>query len=52
MEAYTEDWIETYEYYEEDERIQYKDSTYDIVSRVAYLIGVPRRIFDNPHEPP
>lgn len=52
MEVYTEDWIETYEYYEEDERIQYKDSTYDIVSRVAYLIGVPRRIFDNPHEPP
>ena len=52
MEAYTEDWIETYEYYEEDERIQYKASTYDIVSRVAYLIGVPRRIFDNPHEPP
>lgn len=36
----------------EDERITYKDSTYEIVSKVAYLIGVPRRIFENPHEPP
>ena len=26
--------------------------TYDIVSRVAYLIGVPKRIFDNEYEPP
>ena len=25
---------------------------YDIISRVAYLIGVPKRIFDNEHEPP
>ena len=30
----------------------YKDSTYVIVSKVAYLIGVPKRIFDNEHEPP
>lgn len=36
----------------EEERIQYTDSTYDIVSKVAYLIGVPLRIFENPHEPP
>lgn len=36
----------------EDERIQYTDSTYDIVSKVAYLIGVPLRVFENPHEPP
>ena len=35
METYTEDLIETYEYFEEDERILYKDSTYDIVSKVA-----------------
>ncbi len=36
----------------EEERIQYTDSTYDIVSKVAYLIGVPLRVFENPHEPP
>ena len=34
------------------ERITYKDSTYEIVSKVAYLIGVPKRIFENEHEPP
>ena len=52
MEAYTEDLVETYEYFEEDERILYKDSTYDIISKVAYLIGVPKQIFENEHEPP
>ena len=52
MEAYTEELLETYEYFEEDERILYKDSTYDIVSKVAYLIGVPKHIFENEHEPP
>ena len=52
METYTEELIAEYEYYEEDERIQYKDSTYDIVSKVAYLIGVPKQIFENEHEPP
>ena len=35
-----------------DERIAYKDSTYEIVSKVAYLIGVPVRMFENEHEPP
>ena len=30
----------------------YKNSTYVIVSSVAYLIGVPKRIFDNENEPP
>ncbi len=35
-----------------DDMIQYKDSTYEIVSKIAYLIGVPRRIFDNEHEAP
>lgn len=34
------------------EQIAYKDSTYEIVSKVAYLIGVPLRIFKNEHEPP
>lgn len=52
METYTEELIEEYEYYEEDERIQFKDSTYEIVSKVAYLIGVPKKIFENEHEPP
>ena len=28
------------------------DSTYELVSKVAYLIGVPLRIFQNEHEPP
>ena len=52
METYTEDLLDTEEYFEEDERILYKDSTYDIVSKVAYLIGVPKHIFENEHEPP
>lgn len=51
METYTEELVETYEYME-DERILYKDSTYDIISKVAYLIGVPKHIFENEHEPP
>ena len=29
--------------------IRYKDSTYEIVSKIAYLIGVPKRIFENEH---
>ena len=36
----------------DEEIAQYKDSTYDLVSKVAYLIGVPKRIFENEHEPP
>lgn len=39
-------------YLGENEHISYKDSTYEIVSKVAYLIGVPLRIFENEHEPP
>ena len=34
------------------EQIAYNDSTYELVSKVAYLIGVPLRIFQNEHEPP
>lgn len=30
----------------------YKDSTYTIVSSVAFLIGIEKRIFENEHEPP
>ena len=30
----------------------YRDSTYEIVSKIAYLIGVPLRIFENENEPP
>ena len=46
-----EEIIESYEYVE-DERIQYSDSTYDIVSKVAYLIGIEKKTFENEHEPP
>ena len=38
--------------YPPTEKIQYKDSTYEIVSKVAFLIGVPLRIFENEHESP
>ena len=34
------------------EPLAYKDSTYELVSKVAFLIGVPLRIFENEHEPP
>ena len=30
----------------------YENSTYTVVSKVAYLIGVPKRIFENEYEPP
>ena len=30
----------------------YQNSTYLVISKVAYLIGVPRSIFENEHEPP
>ena len=33
-------------------RALHKDHTYELVSKVAYLIGVPLRIFENEHEPP
>ena len=36
----------------DEDKITYKDSTYEIVSKVAYLIGVPTRIFQNEYEPP
>lgn len=30
----------------------YENSTYMVVSKMAYLIGVPQAIFENEHEPP
>lgn len=30
----------------------FENSTYHLISQVAYLIGVPRHVFDNEHEPP
>lgn len=36
----------------ETEQVTYRDSTYEIVSKIAYLIGVPKRIFEIEHEPP
>ena len=30
----------------------YENSTYMVISKVAYLIGVPKAIFENEHEPP
>lgn len=36
----------------DDEHFRFKDSTYAIVSKVAYLIGVPKHIFENEFEPP
>ncbi len=36
----------------EGEYAVYKDSTYEVVSMIAYLIGVPKRIFEREQEPP
>ena len=36
----------------DEEPHQYKDSTYEIVSKVAYLIGVPKRIFEKENQSP
>lgn len=51
MPTYEEELYDLYEYEEteftEDERIAYKDSTHDIVSKVAYLIGVPKSRFED-----
>ena len=35
-----------------EERRDLKDNTYEIISLVAYLIGVPKRIFEKEPEPP
>lgn len=51
MDTYLDEYVPTYEDIDE-EQARYKDSTYDIISKVAYLIGVPKRIFELEHEPP
>ncbi len=51
MDPYNEEWVVPYEGFE-DEKIKYKESNYEIVSKIAYLIGVPKRVFENEHEPP
>ena len=50
MQVNTEEMIAPY-VYREDERIRYRDSTHEIVSKVAYLIGVYRWHFEEPDEP-
>ena len=50
MQVNTEDIIAPY-VYQEDERIRNRDSTYEIVSKVAYLIGVYRWHFEESDEP-
>lgn len=51
MKEHTKELIAAYGDFE-DERITYKDSTYDIISKIAYLIGVPKNVFENEAEPP
>lgn len=36
----------------EEQKIEYSDSTYMVVSKVAYLMGVRKSIFENDHESP
>lgn len=36
----------------ENQPQNFKENTFDLVSKVAYLIGVPKTIFENEHEPP
>lgn len=47
---------ETQELYPQEEVTEnlseWANSTYMVVSKLAYLIGVPQRIFENDHEPP
>ena len=50
MQVNTEEIIAPY-VYQEDERIRYRNSTHEIVSKVAYLIGVFRWHFEDPNEP-
>ncbi len=46
------DTLAALQYTDDSEIVAYKDSTYELVSKVAYLIGVPKRIFENEHEAP
>lgn len=51
-EVIEEGYIDTPEEMGDDEIRRYKDSTYEIVSKVAYLIGVSKYIFENENQPP
>ncbi len=42
----------TEQHIDESGQVFSKDSTYEIISKVAYLIGVPKRIFEKEYEPP
>lgn len=44
--------IETNSDAEESTPSPYQSSMYDIVSRMAYLLGIPKNIFENVHEAP
>lgn len=52
----SEDYAIVYQTGQKDEdrktHSDYENSTYAVVSTVAYLIGVPKNIFENEHEPP
>jgi len=37
--------------YQEDARVRTQDNTHEIVSKVAYLIGVPQEHFEAENEP-
>lgn len=51
LESFNIDIIEEPEKESEDSKT-YKDSTYTIISKVAYLAGVPKYIFEKPQHPP
>ena len=36
----------------EEDKLKYKDSTFEIVSKIAYLIGVPKKVFENENQSP
>lgn len=46
------DNYDDYNSHDETEQYRYKDSTYDLISKVAFLIGVPKRVFENESQPP
>ena len=48
--AYTEETVTHEEF--KDERIRYKDSSFEIESIIACLIGIPKRVFENELGPP
>ena len=50
MQVNTEDKA-TVSGYQEDARVRTQDNTHEIVSKVAYLIGVPREHFEAENEP-